>query len=127
MARIFPRKDILQSLYTTLSGISKVYTTNRPSSTPESLKNFIVVDLAGTMRDRNAYQDAPLRIDLFQKEFQGGVEDVLGMDNLYKSVIELFPIVNDTFSAISPRLVAGGSDGKGFHYLMIYADIYTKK
>lgn len=125
MAKAFPRKEILLSLYNTLSSISKVYTSNRPVTTTE-LKNFIVVDLAGTMKDQNAYQEASLRIDLFQKEFAGGVEDVNGMENLYKSVINLFPIVTDKFTAISPRLVSGGHDGKGYHYLMIYANILTK-
>lgn len=126
MAKAFPRKDILLSLYTTLSGISKVYTSNRPVTVDTALKNFIVVDLAGTMKDQNAYQEASLRIDLFQKEFSGGVEDVNGMDTLYKSVIGLFPIVTEKFTAISPRLVSGGNDGKGYHYLMIYANILTR-
>jgi hypothetical protein len=126
MAKAFPRKDILLSLYTTLSGISKVYTSNRPVTVPTELKNFIVVDLAGSMKDQNAYQEASLRIDLFQKEFAGGVEDVNGIETLYKSVIDLFPIVTEKFTAISPRLVAGGHDGKGYHYLMIYANILTK-
>jgi hypothetical protein len=126
MAKAFPRKDILQSLYTKLSGIASVYIPNRPASTPVGLSKFIVVDLPGTMRDQNAYQDASLRLDLFQKEFAGGIEDVNGLDALYQSVIALFPIVTDKFTAISPRLVAGGSDEKGYHYLMIYANILTK-
>lgn len=125
MAKAFPRKDILLSLHTILSGISKVYTSNRPVTTGE-LKNFIVVDLAGSMKDQNAFQEASLRIDLFQKEFAGGIEDVNGIETLYKSVIDLFPIVTEKFTAISPRLVAGGHDGKGYHYLMIYANILTK-
>ena len=126
MAKAFPRKDILLSLYTTLSSISKVYTSSRPITTPAELKNFIVVDLVGTMKDQNAYQEASLRVDLFQKEFAGGIEDVNGMENLYKSVIDLFPIVTEKFTAISPRLVTGGHDGKGYHYLMIYTNILTK-
>lgn len=126
MAKAFPRKDILFSLYTTLSGISKTYTSNRPSSVDAVLKNFIVVDLFGTMKDLNAYQEASLRIDLFQKDFSGGLEDINGMETLYKSVINLFPIVTEKFTAISPRLVSGGSDEKGYHYLMIYANILTK-
>ena len=125
MAKEFPRKDILLSLYTTLSSISKVYVSSRPSATPDAEKDFIVIDIPGTMRDQNAYQEASLRIDLFKKDFAGGVEDVQGLDNLYKSVIALFPIVTDNFTAISPRLVSGGSDDKGFHYLMIYANILT--
>jgi len=126
MAKAFPRRDILYSLYNTLSHISNVYIPNRPTSTPDAETSFIVVDITGTMSDKNAYQEASLRIDLFKKDFAGGVEDVQGLDNLYKSVIALFPIVTDKFTAISPRLVSGGSDDKGFHYLMIYADILTK-
>ncbi len=125
MAKKFPRKDILQSLYTILSSISKVYIPNRPSSTPDSESDFIVIDIPGTMKDQNAYQEASLRIDLFKKDFTGNIEDVNGLQGLYESVIALFPIVTDTFTAISPRLVAGGSDDKGFHYLMIYANILT--
>ncbi|HPC14124.1 MAG TPA: hypothetical protein PLN36_07140 [Bacteroidales bacterium] len=126
MAKAFPRRDILFSLYTTLSTISKVYIPNRPTSNPDAETSFMVIDIPGTMSDRNAYQEASLRIDLFKKDFAGGVEDVQGLDNLYKSVIALFPIVTDNFTAISPRLVSGGSDDKGFHYLMVYADILTK-
>ncbi|MGJ7024916.1 hypothetical protein [Petrimonas sulfuriphila] len=126
MAKAFPRRDILQSLYTTLSGISKVYMPNRPTATPTEVTSFIVVDLPGTMRDLNAYQDATLRVDLFKKDFAGNIEDVNGLDALYKSVIALFPIVTDKFTAISPRLAAGGSDDKGYHFLMIYANILTK-
>lgn len=125
MARPFPRKEVLLSLYTILSTISKVYTSNRPASTSSELNDFIVIDLPGTMEDKNAYQDATLRIDMFKKDFQGNIEDVNGLETLYGSVIGLFPIVTDSFRAISPRLVAGGSDDKGYHYLMVYADILT--
>lgn len=124
--RAFPRKEILQSLYTALSGISKVYTSSRPSSVKEPLNDFIVVDLTGTMKDWNAYQDATLRIDLFKKEKQDGLEDVNGLETMKNSVFSLFPIVTEKFTAISPRLVAGGSDDKGYHYLMIFANILTK-
>ncbi len=126
MAKAFPRKDILYDLYTTLSSIAKVYMPNRPTTVETALTEFIVVDLPGTMRDLNAYQDANLRIDLFRKDFANGIEDVNGLDALYKKIIAKFPIVTNTFRAISPRLVAGGSDGKGYHYLMIYANILTK-
>lgn len=125
MAKAFPRKDVLFSLCTTLSSICKTYT-NRPTTVDAVLKNFIVVTLTGTMKDQNAYQEASLRIDLFQKESSNGLEDVNGMETLYKSVISLFPIVTNKFSAISPKLVSGGSDEKGYQYLMIFANILTK-
>jgi len=125
MAKAFPRKDILYSLYNTLSTIGKVYMPNRPISTPDGENSFIVIDIPGVMSDKNAYQAASLRIDLFKKDFAGGIEDVNGLNSLYDRVIALFPIVTNKFTAISPRLVSGGSDDKGFHYLMIYANILT--
>lgn len=127
MAKAFPRRDILYSLYNKLSDICpKVYITNRPTSTPVEETNFIVIDITGTMSNKNAYQEATLRIDLFRKDFAGGIEDVEGLDSLYSQLIVMFPIVTDKFTAISPRLVSGGSDDKGFHYLMVFADILTK-
>ncbi|WP_148298291.1 hypothetical protein [Bacteroides reticulotermitis] len=77
------------------------------------------------MLDTGAYFDSALRIDLFQKDRQGGLEATDKLETLMQSVMGLFPIVNKDlrFRAISPRLVAGGSDDKGFHYLMIYATI----
>lgn len=124
MAQPFPRSKVLRYLDSRLSGISKVYTSNRPTST-DPAENFLVIDLPGTMLDTGAYFDSALRIDLFQKDRQGGLEATDKLETLMQSIMGLFPIVNKElrFRAISPRLVAGGGDDKGFHYLMIYATI----
>lgn len=107
------------------SPLAVTYTSNRPSSIADTVKEFIVIDLPGSILDEAAYQYATLRIDIFKRDKSGSIEDVNGLDLLTKSVMGLFPIVNGTFRAISPKIVAGGSDGYGFHYIIIYAKLLT--
>lgn len=125
MARSFERNDVLQSLYSMTRPLAITYTSNRPSSIPDTVKEFIVIDLPGSILDETAYQDATLRIDIFKRDKSGSIEDVNGLDLLTKSVMGLFPIVNGILRATKPKIVAGGSDGYGFHYIIIYAKLLT--
>jgi hypothetical protein len=115
---------ILKELVDSMADISKnVFVSDRPNATTEQMKDFVIVALTGAMIDRNAYGDSNIRIDVFAKDRKGGLEATDKLEEMQLKVFEKFPMVNDKFTTYKPRLIAGGDDGLGFHYLMITAKI----
>ena len=127
MSIMFDRMGILKALVDSMTGVSKnVFVSDRPNAATEQMKDFVVVALTGAMNDRNAYGDSHIRIDVFAKDRNGGIEATDKLEEMQKNVLGKFPMVNDKFTTYKPRLVAGGDDGLGFHYLMITAKIVFK-
>lgn len=120
----FDRMGILKKSVDSMADVSKhVFVSDRPTATTEQMKDFVVVALTGAMIDRNAYRDSNIRIDVFAKDRKGGIEATDKLEEMQLKVFEKFPMVNDKFTTYKPRLIAGGDDGLGFHYLMITAKI----
>lgn len=120
----FDRMGILKKLVDSMADVSKnVFVSDRPNATTEQMNDFVVVALIGAMNDRNAYGDSNIRIDIFAKDRKGGIEATDKLEEMQLKVFEKFPMVNDKFTTYKPRLIAGGDDGIGFHYLMITAKI----
>ena len=120
----FDRMGILKKLVDSMADVSNnIFVTDRPSATTEQMNNFVVVALTGAMNDSNAYGDSQIRIDVFAKDRTGGIEATDKLEEMQLKIFEKFPMVNDKFTTYKPRLIAGGDDGLGFHYLMITAKI----
>lgn len=120
----FDRLGILKTLYGSMADVSEhVFVSDRPNATTEQMNDFVVVALTGAMTDRNAYGDSNIRIDVFAKDRKGGLEATDKLEEMQLKVFDKFPMVNDKFTTYKPRLIAGGDDGLGFHYLMITAKI----
>lgn len=120
----FDRMGILKKLVDSMADVSNhVFVSDRPNATAEQMNDFVVVALTGAMNDRNAYGDSHIRIDVFAKDRNGGLEATDKLEEMQQKVFEKFPMVNDKFTTYKPQLIAGGDDGLGFHYLMITAKI----
>ena len=120
----FDRMGILKELVDSMADVSDhVFVSDRPTATTEQMNDFVVVALTGAMNDRNAYGDSHIRIDVFAKDRNGGIEATDKLEEMQLKVFEKFPMVNDKFTTYKPRLIAGGDDRLGFHYLMITAKI----
>lgn len=124
---IFRRKDILKKLTEIFDDVSRnVFVTSRPSTSENTMKDFIVVSLPIGIYDRHAYQDTYCRIEVFVRNRKNGMEATDALDTMLQSVIDKFPLSNDLFSATTPRLLPGGDDGLGFHSLIIQAKVIIK-
>lgn len=120
----FDRMGILKKLVDSMADVSNhVFVSDRPNATTEQMNDFVVVALTGATNDRNAYGDSHIRIDVFAKDRNGGIEATDKLEEMQQKVLEKFPMVNDKFTTYKPQLIAGGDDGLGFHYLMITAKI----
>ena len=126
---VFPRKEVLQSLYELTADItSNRFITTRPSSTDKSMQEFLLIRVPQPIRDRgDTYQSTKGQISVFVRDVQGGLENTFRLEELQQAVMELFPIVADHYHAKMPVLLPGGSDGVGFHSLIIQFNITILK
>lgn len=117
--------EVLQSLYELTADITpNRFITTRPSSTDKSMQEFLLIRLPLGIKDRgDTYQNARGQIVVFVRDVQGGLENSLRLEHIQEDIIELFPIVTELFHGKSPILLDGGSDGAGFHSLIIQFSI----
>lgn len=130
MARVeFKRMELLKQLVEAVKDVGDdVFVTSRPPATQESMTKFVVVRLPQAIQDRGAtYQDTYCQINVFAKDRANGLERTDVLEAMQTAVLEKFPIVTELFSAISPRLLPGGSDGLGFHSVIIQAKLIINK
>lgn len=121
----FPRMQVLQSLYDLTAGITpNRFITTRPPAAGEQMKEFLLIRLPQRILDRgDTYQSATGQIAMFARDIQGGLENTFALEKLQTQVMELFPIVTDRYHAKMPMLLPGGTDGAGFHSLIIQFNI----
>ena len=125
----FNRLGILKRLRDALidNGITaNVFVSDRPNSVQKQMKDFAVVRTLGSMNDRYAYGESHISIDLFAKDKSEGKEDTFKLQKMMDELMALFPIVCEEFTSYTPKLLVGGDDGLGFHFLMIRAKIVFK-
>lgn len=121
--------EVLQSLYGLTADISENrFITTRPPSAPEHMQDFLLIRLPQGIRDRgDTYQKAWAQIAVFVRDVQGGLENTLRLDEIQQSVMDLFPIVTELFHGKNPILLDGGTDGAGFHSVIIHFSITILK
>lgn len=125
----FPRQEVLQSLYGLTAGISENrFVSTRPNAVGEQMADFVLVRLPQTIYDRgDTYQSTKGQISVFARDFEYGLEDTVRLEEMQQAVLALFPIVTGRYHGKAPILVAGGSDGAGFHFLTIQFHITILK
>lgn len=131
-------KNIYQSMYNAVSGIADaVYLQERPKSTDSLINSYIIVELPINLRsgvldtgnsDYNDYKST-CRITLFvrNRTRAGNINeiDVNSVDAKIKSILSVFPIVDNNVQITSPSVLLSGDDESGFHYVFIQATLRT--
>ena len=127
----FPRMAVLQSLDQLTASITpNRFISSRPNAVGEQMKEFLLISLNDIKDSADTYQLSRGRISIFVRDIStsnGNVENTLRLEQLQNEVLNLFPIVTDTYHGKRPLLVAGGTDGAGFHYLIIQFNITILK
>ena len=120
----FPRMEILQALYELTEPVTPCrFFTSRPPATPEPMHSFLLISLPGAIRDRgDTYQSTRGRITIFARDIQG-IENATVLQQMQETIVNLFPIATARFHAKAPSLLPGGSDGAGFHSIIIQFNI----
>lgn len=125
---VFPRKEILQSLYELTADISEYrFITSRPNATDKSMQEFLIISLNEIRNSADTYQLTRGRITVFVRDVQGGLENTFTLEKMQEAVTALFPIRTPLYLATRPVLLPGGSDGAGFHSLIIQFNIRIHK
>lgn len=125
----FPRMEVLQSLYNLTADITpNRFITTRPNAVGEQMKEFLLICLPQTIYDRgDTYQSTKGQIVIFARDIQGGLENTLILEKMQASVMDLFPIITDKYHGKIPLLLPGGTDGAGFHSIIIQFNITILK
>lgn len=126
---VFPRMDVLQSLYELTADIThNRFITTRPSAVGEQMDEFLLIRLPQRItQPGDTYQLTTGQIAVFARDIQGGLENSFMLELMQDAVCSLFPIRTDLYLATRPVLLPGGSDGAGFHSLIIQFNIRIHK
>lgn len=126
---VFPRMDVLQSLYELTADITpNRFITTRPSAVGEQMDEFLLLRLPQRItQPGDTYQLTTGQIAVFARDIQGGLENSFMLELMQDAVCSLFPIRSDLYLATRPVLLPGGSDGAGFHSLIIQFNIRIHK
>lgn len=118
---LYPRMEVLQSLYELTADITPYrFISTRPNAVGEQMEEFLLIRLPQTIYDRgDTYQSTTGQIAIFVRDIQGGLENSLCLEQIQEAVTILFPIVTELYHGKRPLLLPGGSDGAGFHSLII--------
>lgn len=125
---VFPRKEVLQSLYELTTDITaNRFITSRPNATDKSMQEFLLISLNEIRNTADTYQLTRGRLTVFVRDVQGGLENTFRLEELQEAITALFPISTPLYLATRPVLLSGGSDGAGFHSLIIQFNIRIHK
>lgn len=130
MAKIqYPRMDVLQSLHELTADITpNRFISTRPNAVGEQMEEFLLIRLPQRItQPGDTYQLTTGQIVVFARDIQEGQENTLMLELMQDAVCSLFPIRSDLFLATRPILMYGGSDGAGFHSLIIQFSIRIHK
>lgn len=125
----YPRMEVLQSLHELTAGITpNRFITTRPNAVGEQMEEFLLIRLPQRItQPGDTYQLTTGQIAVFARDIQGGLENSLMLELMQDAVCNIFPIRTDLYLATRPILLPGGSDGAGFHSLIIQFNIRIHK
>lgn len=126
---LYPRMEVLQSLHELTADITpNRFITTRPTAVGEQMDEFLLIRLPQRITEPgDTYQLTTGQIVVFARDIQGGLENSLMLELMQDAVCSLFPIRSDLYLATRPTLLPGGSDGAGFHSLIIQFSIRIHK
>lgn len=131
-------KDILQDMFKAVNGIcDKTYLLERPASTSDDLKSFIVCALPAGIFNEEMSDDGSYDLYSTTVQFEVYIRDKTSSKNLnevninvvdkaVKKVKALFPLTTEKFVMSNPHESLSISDGKQFHCTIIQCDLQTK-
>lgn len=121
--------EVLKSLYNLTADITpNRFITTRPSAVGEQMDEFLLIRLPQRITEPgDTYQLTTGQIAVFAHDTQGGLENTFMLELMQDAVCSLFPIRSDLYLATRPILLPGGSDGAGFHSLIIQFSIRIHK
>lgn len=128
----YPRMEVLQSLYELTASISENrFISTRPNAVGEEMQDFLLIRISQSMDEwGNVCQFSIGQVAVFAKDVQYGLENTLRLEIMQSAVMDIFGkervITTPTFTAWEPRLLPGGSDGAGFHSLIIQFRLQIK-
>lgn len=131
-AIVYPRMEVLQSLYELTADITpNRFITTRPNAIGKQMEEFLLVRISQSMDEwGNVCQFSTGQIAVFARDVQGGLENSLKLEQMQSAVMNIFGkerVINTpTYTAWEPRLLPGGSDGAGFHSLIIQFKLQIK-
>lgn len=113
----FHTAAILKDMKERLSEVCpNVFVGGRPTSTKEEMKEFLVVSMPYSVRDKGAWQNTYFRVEIYVKDKSQGVQNIARLDALSNKLVSLFPMVGlkGRYKASKPFLNLTGRDGLGF-------------
>lgn len=124
--------EVLQSLYELTADITpNRFITTRPNAVGEQMEEFLLIRISQSMDEwGNVCQFSTGQVAVFARDVQGGLENTLMLELMQSAVMGIFGkerVINTlTYTAWEPRLLPGGSDGAGFHSLIIQFRLQIK-
>ena len=100
-------------------GVSRDVFCNRPKAIPESISDFVVVKVSGTVFDLATYAKCTIRIDLFAKDVNN-IKNGKKLSVMYQKLVSGIPsAVDKVFLTTSPNVIGDTPDDFGFHARML--------
>ncbi len=111
-------EEAIRSIVRSL-GVSENVFCNRPKALPESVSDFVVVKVSGTVADLATYARCTIRIDLFTKDVNT-IKNGKKLSVMYQKLVEGVPSLADKiFLTTSPNIIGDTPDDFGFHARML--------
>lgn len=121
----FRRGELLKSLYDLTEQIcQKRFISTRPAASGEQMDEFLVIRLPYALRregDSGVFTNG--QIIGFVRDIDMKYENTVRLDEISDEIVELFPIVTDFYCASRPSILPFGTDGVGFHAVIINFEI----
>ena len=100
-------------------GVSDNVFPNRPKALPESVSDFVVVKLSGTLFDLATFAKCTVRIDLFAKDVSN-IKNGKKLSVMYKKLVAGIPSASGKILVTtSPNIIGDTPDDFGFHARML--------
>lgn len=111
-------EETVRSLVRSLDVSENVFC-NRPKALPESVSDFVVVRVSGTVADLATFARCTIRIDLFTKDVNN-IKNGKKLSVMYQKLVAGVPsLANKIFLTTSPNIIGDTPDDFGFHARML--------
>jgi len=124
--------QIHNDLVAALKPLGKKVFLGRPKTLASEQHDFIVVRVATSIHSTikggiNVSTDCYGTFTVYCKAKSDGTLNIGAQSALVQQVVDLFPIVGESISAVNPEILLQGEDGYGFHATQITFRIRYKQ
>lgn len=109
--------EILKDIQNHIKGVCPdVFIGNRPTASKIEHKEFMVLNMPYSIRDRGAFQNSYYRIEIYVKSKAQGVPNIARLETISNSLLKLFPMTakDKRYIASKPYVTLQGSDTIGY-------------